>query len=155
MNYYNPTIKPLVQSFKGIDCENPANSFFTSHLDLGAAPGIDHYGIASIFVQPGTYVIFADEIIPDSAIEQTLSATGPLRTWDHHGDHYPMVKKASINAMNTRRYDGMDASDPNADFVCEDLPYFFFNPMGMLLCSQDCPEEDADGMCCFVPSMYW
>lgn len=77
MNYYDGAHKPLVQTFKGIDCENPANSFFTSHLNLDATAGLDNYGISSIYVQPGTYVVFTDEAISESAIEQTLAATGP------------------------------------------------------------------------------
>lgn len=69
VNFYNPVTKPLVQTFEGIGCENPMLSFFTSHLDLDVTSGIEHRDISSVFVQQGTYVIFTDAIIPDSAIE--------------------------------------------------------------------------------------
>lgn len=69
VNYYDPKTKPLVQTFSGIDCENPMMSFFSSHLDLDVTSGINHEDISSVFVQPGTYVIFTADIIPDSAIE--------------------------------------------------------------------------------------
>ena len=100
MNYYDPKTKPLVQSFRGTGCENPANSFFTSHLNLDATAGLDNYGISSVLVQPGTYVIFTNDVIPESAIEQELTSTGPQRTWTNEGLSYPMVKKDVINAMD-------------------------------------------------------
>ena len=77
MTYYDPEDKPLVQTFKDISCEDPANSFFTSHLNLDATAGLDHYGISSIYVQPGTYVIFTDSPISEAAIEQELTSGGP------------------------------------------------------------------------------
>jgi len=77
VNYYDPEDKPLVQTFKDTGCKEPANSFFTSHLNLDATAGLDHYGISSVFVQPGTYVVFTDEPISEAAIEQELTEDGP------------------------------------------------------------------------------
>lgn len=68
---------------------------------------------------------------------------------------YPLVKRDSINAMDVRRYDGMALNAIGSQFVCYDLPYYYFNPKGMLLCKSDCAQEDSEGMCCFVPNMYW
>ena len=138
MNYYDPEDKPLVQTFKEPGCDDPANSFFTSHLNLDATAGLDNYGISSVYVQPGTYVIFTDSAITESAIEQELTNGGPQRTWLNEGKSYPLVKKSVINAMNTRRYDGMSSSAIGKQFVCRDLPSYYYDPKGMLLCKLDC-----------------